>query len=171
MTTTDFICVGLVMAGELGGWNQAIGASPYNNRWRHMRRLFHNAIGTPAANERFNSGKECEARRLLRNVLANPEKLVDHLRLLALFALFFGDHFDLFCFVGQLGRQCSVIHMGMKLSTKNMTLLSPSLMKPLTNSPVRQFHRITWSNSFLGVSTCIISNPPFGIQIVDFVLR
>jgi len=69
------------MAGELGGWNQAIGASPYNNRWRHMRRLFHNAIGTPASNERFNSGKEFEARRLLRNVLAKPEQLVDHLRL------------------------------------------------------------------------------------------
>jgi hypothetical protein len=69
------------MAGELGGWNQAIGASPYNNRWRHMRRLFHNAIGTPASNKRFNSGKEFEARRLLRNVLAKPEQLVDHLRL------------------------------------------------------------------------------------------
>src|ERR1700761_8046956 len=52
---------GLVMTGELGGWNQAIGASPYNDRWKHMRRLFHNAIGTSAANKRFDQGKETEA--------------------------------------------------------------------------------------------------------------
>jgi hypothetical protein len=74
------------MTGELGGWNQAIGASPYNDRWKHMRRLFHNAIGTPAANRRFDSGKEFEARRLLRNILAKPEKLVEHLRLSVCFS-------------------------------------------------------------------------------------
>jgi hypothetical protein len=69
------------MTGELGGWNQSIGLSPYNNRWRHMRRLFHNAIGTSAANKRFNSGKEFEVRKLLRNILAKPDELLNHLKL------------------------------------------------------------------------------------------
>jgi hypothetical protein len=85
-----------MMAGELGGWNQAIAASPYNHRWRHMRRLFHNAIGTSTANKRFDSGKEFEARRLLRNVLANPDKFLDHLRLSVAFFWFqansLGEH-------------------------------------------------------------------------------
>jgi len=76
------------MAGELGGWNQTIGTSPYNDQWRQMRRLFHNAIGTPASNRRFNFGKELGARRLLRNLLANPDKFVDHLRLLVLLTIF-----------------------------------------------------------------------------------
>jgi hypothetical protein len=76
------------MAGELGGWNQTTPICPYDDRWRHMRRLIRDAIGTPAANKRFDSGKELEARRLLRNILANPDKLVDHLRLSAHFLLF-----------------------------------------------------------------------------------
>ncbi|KAF8998255.1 cytochrome P450 [Cyathus striatus] len=73
----------LVLTGELGGWNQAIGASPYNDRWKQLRKLFHSAIGTPAANKRFDHSKEIEARRLIRNILRSPEKLNDHLRLTA----------------------------------------------------------------------------------------
>ncbi|THU91604.1 cytochrome P450 [Dendrothele bispora CBS 962.96] len=73
----------LVLTGEMGGWNQGIGTAPYNDRWKVMRKLFHGAIGTPAANSRFDSGKEIEARKLMRNILNDPEHVLDHLRLSA----------------------------------------------------------------------------------------
>ena len=102
------------MTGELGGWNQAIGASPYNDRWKHMRKLFHTAIGTPAANRRFDSGKELEARRLLRNILAKPDQFVDHLRLSVPFrsaSLATGFFVE---FTVPLELLCSATHMDMK---------------------------------------------------------
>lgn len=64
---------------------------PYNEWWKYMHRLFHNAISTSAANKRFDLGKELEAQRLLTSILAKPDKLVDHFWLSVSFLCLKGD--------------------------------------------------------------------------------
>ena len=157
--TSPLPCTGLILTGELGGWNQAIGASPNNERWRHMRRLFHTAVGTSAANKRFDSGKELEARRLLRNILAKPDQLVDHLRLSV-------SLFEILCvatfrnlFTAQPERQCSAIHMDTKLWTRSTILSLPSLIKLSTNSLAQPPHPTTSSSSSHGVSRYYLAAP------------
>ncbi|KAJ6510178.1 cytochrome P450 [Mycena vitilis] len=68
------------MGGELVGWKWTLVLLPYGDRFRRFRRLFHNAIGSRAAINRFLPIEEVETRRFLRRVLAKPGDLSKHIR-------------------------------------------------------------------------------------------
>ncbi|CAA7266287.1 unnamed protein product [Cyclocybe aegerita] len=68
------------MGGELVGWKNTLVLIPYGDRFRNYRRLFHQSIGTPASMSEFHAVEEKETHRFLKNVLAQPEHLADHVR-------------------------------------------------------------------------------------------
>ncbi|KAJ3502046.1 hypothetical protein NLJ89_g9063 [Agrocybe chaxingu] len=68
------------MGGELVGWKNTLVLTPYGDRLRNYRRLFHQCIGSPASMSEFHPVEEKETHRFLKNVLARPEHLADHVR-------------------------------------------------------------------------------------------
>ncbi|KAF7776140.1 hypothetical protein Agabi119p4_4533 [Agaricus bisporus var. burnettii] len=70
----------LQMAGELVGWRDTLVLLPYGDRFRRYRRFFHKLIGSGAAMKQFHPIEEVEARRFIRQVLEDPNKLSAHIR-------------------------------------------------------------------------------------------
>ncbi|KAG1837952.1 cytochrome P450 [Suillus tomentosus] len=68
------------MTGELVGWKNALPLQPYGDRFRMFRRHFHQVMGTCAAVDVYSVTKEVEARRFLKRVLAEPDRLQEHVR-------------------------------------------------------------------------------------------
>ncbi|KAK5273358.1 hypothetical protein LTR40_013863, partial [Exophiala xenobiotica] len=62
------------------GWENSLGLSPYNNRFRTYRKNMAKMIGSKSAASQFNELQEAEAGHFLLHVLEKPENLLDHIR-------------------------------------------------------------------------------------------
>ncbi|KAK5361817.1 hypothetical protein LTR20_009397 [Exophiala xenobiotica] len=69
-----------IFAGEMLGWENSLGLSPYNNRFRTYRKNMAKMIGSKSAASQFNELQEAEAGHFLLHVLEKPENLLDHIR-------------------------------------------------------------------------------------------
>jgi hypothetical protein len=69
-----------IFAGEMLGWENSLGLSPYNNRFRTYRKNMAKIIGSKSAASQFNELQEAEAGHFLLHVLEKPENLLDHIR-------------------------------------------------------------------------------------------
>ncbi|TFK58391.1 cytochrome P450, partial [Pluteus cervinus] len=66
---------------RLVGWDRWLVFTPYaDERFRYIRKLFHQAIGTSASMSQYHHVEEQETSRFLQRLLVNPERLEDHIR-------------------------------------------------------------------------------------------
>lgn len=70
----------LMMGGELVGWKNTLALTPYGSRFRSIRRMLHNLMGTRAALAPYFPHLELESRRFLRRVLEHPNAVADATR-------------------------------------------------------------------------------------------
>lgn len=76
-------------AGELVGWNAALGGTDAGELLKAQRRIIHRVMGTTAAVVgKFAGLMEGEARRFVRRVIERPEKLERFVRMCVLLFLF-----------------------------------------------------------------------------------
>ncbi|EAU84014.2 cytochrome P450 [Coprinopsis cinerea okayama7 len=68
------------MGGELVGWKNALVLTPYGDRFRRFRKMFHQLIGTHASMAHFHSVEEEETQEFLRALLRDPSNFVQHIR-------------------------------------------------------------------------------------------
>ncbi|KAJ7853022.1 cytochrome P450 [Mycena olivaceomarginata] len=68
------------MGGELAGFNNTLPLAQYGDRVRKERKLFHQLFGTQAAVKQFIPLLSTEIHKLLRNILLNPDGLIDEIR-------------------------------------------------------------------------------------------
>ncbi|KAH7374847.1 cytochrome P450 [Plectosphaerella cucumerina] len=69
-----------VFAGEMVGWENSLGLSPYNSRFRTYRKNMSRIIGSKAAAAQYNNLQEAEVGHFLLHVLRSPDNLFDHIR-------------------------------------------------------------------------------------------
>ncbi|KAJ2903227.1 hypothetical protein MKZ38_010263 [Zalerion maritima] len=69
-----------VFAGEMLGWENALGLSQYNDRFRTYRKNMSRIIGSKTAAAQYNSLQEAEVGHFLLHILDNPESLHDSIR-------------------------------------------------------------------------------------------
>ncbi|KAF8527225.1 cytochrome P450 [Gautieria morchelliformis] len=69
----------LAMGGELAGWDHTMAMTPYNERFRQMRRLLHEVLSSRSV-QRFRPIQEQENAHFLNRLLKTPEHFVDHIR-------------------------------------------------------------------------------------------
>lgn len=62
------------------GWENSLGFSPYNNRFRTYRKNMARIIGSKSLASQFNTLQEAEVGHFLLHLLERPEKLVEHIR-------------------------------------------------------------------------------------------
>lgn len=62
------------------GWENALGFTPYNERFRVYRKNMSRIIGSRNAVSQFNGLQEAEVGHFLLHVLNNPDKLTEHIR-------------------------------------------------------------------------------------------
>ncbi|KAI1759439.1 putative cytochrome P450 oxidoreductase OrdA-like protein [Hypoxylon sp. FL1150] len=67
-------------AGEIIGWENAVGITPYNDRFRTHRKNMGRIIGSKATASQFDTLQEAEVGHFLLHLLDNPEGLLDHIR-------------------------------------------------------------------------------------------
>ncbi|PYH48073.1 cytochrome P450 [Aspergillus saccharolyticus JOP 1030-1] len=70
----------LTFAGEIVGWNDALGMQTYSHQFRAYRKVMHRVLGSKHTTARFNSLQEMEVRRFLKRMLDRPEDLIQHIR-------------------------------------------------------------------------------------------
>ncbi|OCH86702.1 putative monooxygenase [Obba rivulosa] len=70
----------LVMAGDLVGYNDPFVLQPYGEKWRKQRKFVASDF-SPITIPRYYPLQETEARKLVRNVLANPDSLFPQTKL------------------------------------------------------------------------------------------
>ena len=70
----------MVVGGEMIGWDQSLVLSPYGERFRDIRRLMHQFIGTEKLVSNFSDVQEQEAKRFLRRLADKPTKFEDHVK-------------------------------------------------------------------------------------------
>ena len=68
------------VAGEIMGWERTLALMRYEPLWREGRRLFSQTLGTRKSLERLTEQLERESRRLLVDLLQEPEGLLGHIR-------------------------------------------------------------------------------------------
>ena len=68
----------MLVAGEMIGWDQSLVLSQYGERFRDIRRLLHQYIGTEKLMHKFHGIEEAEARRFARRLLRDPSAWVKH---------------------------------------------------------------------------------------------
>ncbi|KAI1420434.1 putative cytochrome P450 oxidoreductase OrdA-like protein [Xylaria sp. FL1777] len=69
-----------LFACELVGWENTLGMSPYNRRFRAMRKNLTRVIGSNSAVAQFGHLQTAEVGHFLLHVLNGPGNLVDHIR-------------------------------------------------------------------------------------------
>ncbi|KAH6892392.1 cytochrome P450 [Thelonectria olida] len=69
-----------IMAGEMIGWENSLGLSQYNDRFRTYRKNMSRIIGSKPAAAQYNELQEAEVGHFLLHVLDNPDSLVDQIR-------------------------------------------------------------------------------------------
>lgn len=62
------------------GWENSLGLSPYNNRFRALRKNMSKVIGSQTGSARFNNLQEREAGHFLLHLLDDPNNLTAHIR-------------------------------------------------------------------------------------------
>ena len=70
----------LLLAGEIIGWNKALGLLQYGPRFRVFRKYMNKSIGTWAGVEKFHPLLEKETVKFIARVMADPGALVQHIR-------------------------------------------------------------------------------------------
>ncbi|KZT27006.1 cytochrome P450 [Neolentinus lepideus HHB14362 ss-1] len=70
----------LMMAGELVGWKGTLALTPYGDRFRSIRKMFHCAIGTKSNIAQYHPVEERETARFLKRVLTKPHAIAEHIR-------------------------------------------------------------------------------------------
>jgi hypothetical protein len=70
------------MGGELSGWKNTLVLTPYGARFRAIRRLLHQFVGTRATMEEHADVEEEETHRLVLRILQDPrpQNLAEHVR-------------------------------------------------------------------------------------------
>ena len=71
----------LPFVGDLLGCKHSLPLLSYGETFREIRKRFHRIIGTRAAVEEFSDIQSMEIHKFLKRVLADPERLIDHIRL------------------------------------------------------------------------------------------
>ncbi|KAI0387367.1 putative cytochrome P450 oxidoreductase OrdA-like protein [Hypomontagnella monticulosa] len=69
-----------IFAGEMMGWERALGLCPYDSRFRMYRKIMGRVLGTKAAVAQFNTLQEAEVGHFLLHVLDDPENFIQHTR-------------------------------------------------------------------------------------------
>ncbi|KAH7253445.1 cytochrome P450 [Fusarium solani] len=69
-----------IFAGEMLGWENSLGLSQYNGRFRTYRKNMSRIIGSKTAAAQYNTLQEAEVGHFLLHVLDNPEDLVNQIR-------------------------------------------------------------------------------------------
>lgn len=62
------------------GFGWSLGFAPYNERWKHLRKLFHKHF-QPSAVPQFRPKKIKAAHSFLRELLDSPERFHEHMQL------------------------------------------------------------------------------------------
>ncbi|KAF5680510.1 oxidoreductase [Fusarium circinatum] len=70
----------LVMAGEMVGWKNSLGFSPYNDRFRMHRKNMARIIGSKRAAAKYDRVQGAEVAHFLLHILDDPERFLDHVR-------------------------------------------------------------------------------------------
>ncbi|KAF5231552.1 hypothetical protein FANTH_13355 [Fusarium anthophilum] len=70
----------IIMAGEMVGWKNSLGFSPYNGRFRMHRKNMARIIGSKRAVAKYDRLQEAEVAHFLLHVLDDPERFLDHVR-------------------------------------------------------------------------------------------
>lgn len=68
------------MAGEIIGWNKALGLTQHGPQFREFRKFMNKFFGTRASVQRFAPLQEKETTKFLARVIANPDSLVQQIR-------------------------------------------------------------------------------------------
>lgn len=71
----------LAMTGELMGYDQVLGLTPYGARMKSTRKLFSQELGSYARVQNFHTQLEDQSRVFIEAVKNNPSKVVDHIYL------------------------------------------------------------------------------------------
>ena len=66
---------------DLLGCKHSLPLLPYGDTFRETRKRFHRIIGTRTAVEGFSDVESTETHKFLKRVLADPERLDDHIRM------------------------------------------------------------------------------------------
>ena len=66
------------VAGEVIGWRRILAFHQYEPRWREIRRLFSQTIGTHNSLARLADGLQQETYEFVRRVAADPASLTQH---------------------------------------------------------------------------------------------
>lgn len=74
-------------AGEMIGWENSLGLSPYSSQFRAYRKKTAKVVGSPTAASRFNRLQEAEVGYFLLHLLDSPKGLVEHFRKLSFYLL------------------------------------------------------------------------------------
>ena len=70
----------LTRHGRLG-WENALAMLPYNDRFRTYRKSLARIIGTKSLTSQYDALQEVEVGHLLLRILAQPENLIQHIKL------------------------------------------------------------------------------------------
>ncbi|KAF5601062.1 oxidoreductase [Fusarium pseudocircinatum] len=70
----------IMMAGEMVGWENSLGFSPYNDRFRTHQKNMARIIGSKRAAAKYDRLQEAEVAHFLLHVLDDPERFMDHIR-------------------------------------------------------------------------------------------
>lgn len=62
------------------GWENSLGLSPYNDRFRALRKNMSKVLGSQTSSARFNPLQEKEAGHFLLHILEDPKNLTEHIR-------------------------------------------------------------------------------------------
>lgn len=62
------------------GWENVLGLSPYNKKFRMYRKQMSKVIGSKPAAAQFDMLQEAEVGHFLLHLLDSPEKLINHIR-------------------------------------------------------------------------------------------
>ncbi|KDQ57072.1 hypothetical protein JAAARDRAFT_35668 [Jaapia argillacea MUCL 33604] len=71
------------MGGEIIGWRDTLALTRYGQRFRDIRRMFHQIIGTKAIMSQFIPIEEQATHRFLKRVLKSPKDIAKHIRWMA----------------------------------------------------------------------------------------
>lgn len=69
-----------IFAGEMLGWENSLGLSPYNNRFRTYRKNMARIIGSKLSASQFNELQEEEVGHFLLKIREDPDSLLQHIR-------------------------------------------------------------------------------------------
>ena len=62
------------------GWENSLGLSPYNNRFRTYRKNMSRIIGSKGLASQFNKLQEGEVGHFLLHLLEKPQDVIEHIR-------------------------------------------------------------------------------------------